>query len=367
MRSSARWLVPVAVAAAVAGGVAVSSAQAGTSPDLPASTPQKVLASVADSKVTALSGTVVTKVDVGLPSLSGIGGAPASEAGTDPAGLLTRFLTGKNTLRVWADGPTRQRAQLVDPFSELDVVRNGTDVWAYSSRENVAEHGTIPAHQDAAKGKEVTDLTPAQLADRAIAAADPTTTVTLGEPLLVAGRSAYALTLTPRTDATLVGRVVVAVDAEKGVPLQVQVFARGHAEPSIDTGFTSIDYRTPSADRFRFTPPAGAKVEKLDLPTERPAVPEPLAAAVRPTVSGTGWASVVEVPALAVRAATGQHSTASPGATGDGAAALQQLTTPAGDGGRAISTSLVSVLFTKDGRVLAGAVPVQALVAAAAK
>ena len=49
MRSSARWLVPVAVAAAVAGGVAVSSAQAGTSPDLPASTPQKVLASVAAS------------------------------------------------------------------------------------------------------------------------------------------------------------------------------------------------------------------------------------------------------------------------------------------------------------------------------
>jgi hypothetical protein len=35
------------------------------------------------------------------------------------------------------------------------------------------------------------------------------------------------------------------------------------------------------------------------------------------------------------------------------------------DGGRALSTSLVSVLVTADGRVLAGAVPVSALQSAA--
>lgn len=365
MRSSVRWLVPVTVAAAVAGGVAVSSAQAGTSPDLPQRTPQQVLASVAGSKVTALSGTLTTRVDVGLPAIPGFGGDNASNSTTDPTGLVSRFLTGKNTVRVWLDGPTKQRAQLIDPFSELDVVRNGTQVWAYSSRDNVVEHGTANEKADQhSRPNQAADLTPAQLADRAIQAADPTTSVTLGEPLLVAGRSAYALTLTPKTDATLVGRVVVAVDAEKGVPLQVQVFARGHAEPSVDTGFTSVDFATPAADRFTFTPPKGATVKAFEPPSTPSTHPD-LPKGAKPVVTGTGWASIVEVPAGAAPAlATG---VAPSGNAGQGLQAFQQLTTPAGDGGRAISTSLVSVLFTKDGRVLAGAVPVQALVAAAAK
>jgi len=398
MRSSVRWLVPVAVAATVAGGVAVSSAQAGSTPELPQRTPQQVLAAVAGSSVTALEGTVVTRADVGLPDVSALGGSGSGAAdASDPAGLLTRFLTGKNTLRVWVDGPTKQRAQLVDPFSELDVVRNGTDLWTYTSRGNAVQHGTLPAHPAARPGATpspsatgtgtAADLTPDQLAERAIAAADPTTAVTLGEPALVAGRNTYTLTLTPKTDATLVGRIVIAVDAEKGVPLRVQVFPRGKAQAAIETGFTAVDFGTPDAARFTFTPPAGATVTPLKAPTTPsgsttgPSLP----AAARPTVTGTGWASVVEIPAAAlqqlatVRAGSSgpaASSSASPDASdasgrsaaaAQGLAALDQLTTPVADGGRAISTSLVSVLLTKDGRVLAGAVPVQTLVDAAAK
>ncbi len=44
-------------------------------------------------------------------------------------------------------------------------------------------------------------------------------------------------------------------------------------------------------------------------------------------------------------------------------ALLDSLTTPV-EGGRALQTALVSVLLTDDGRVLAGAVPVDVLVAA---
>jgi len=377
MRSSLRWLVPLAVTATVAGGVAVGSAQAGNTPDLPSRTPQQVLASVAGSSVTALSGTVVTRADVGLPSISGLtGGQPA--ATTDAAGLLTRLLSGQNTLRVWADGPTRQRAQLLDPFSELDVVRNGSQVWTYASRGNLVQHATVPAHAkptQAAGGdaSALAGLTPAQLADRAIAQADPTTAVTLGTPALVAGRSTYALTLTPRTTATLVGRVVVAVDAERGVPLQVKVFARGHDTPSVETGFTSVDFGKPSADRFSFTPPKGATV--TEVPAQAGTTPQKLPAADRPTVRGTGWASIVQVPASALRdaqpaaprsSANGSSGSGQAGGQAGGLAALQQLTTPVA-GGRAISTALLSVLFTDDGRVFAGAVPVDALVAAAAK
>jgi len=79
--------------------------------------------------------------------------------------------------------------------------------------------------------------------------------------------------------------------------------------------------------------------------------------AARPKLIGTGWTSIVELPA----AATGS-ATSSPQA----AALLGQLTTPV-SGGRALRTALLTVLVTDDGRVLAGSVPLQALQDAAAR
>jgi hypothetical protein len=99
-----------------------------------------------------------------------------------------------------------------------------------------------------------------------------------------------------------------------------------------------------------------------------------------PVVHGEGWATVVEVDAAAFMAALSEHrgGTADAPAADDagGAASEQQLaeasdaldalTTPV-DGGRALQTSLLSVLLTDDGRVLAGSVPVDTLVEYAAE
>lgn len=384
MRTSPRWIVPIAVIGTIAGGVAISSAQAGSAPSLPARTPQQVLASVAGSQVTALSGTVVTRTALGLPSVSLPGGGHGGGASaTDAQGLITRFLSGRNTLRVWADGPTKQRVQLLDPFDELDVVRNGTQIWTYSARSNEVGTSTAPAEGGPGQGRKhqvapsgAADLTPAQMAERAVVAAGPTTAVTLGRPELVAGRAAYALTLTPKTDSTLVDRVVIAVDADTGVPLQVEVYARSFREPAIETGFTSVDFSRPSAATFTFTPPKGAKVTTLKdggdggerghgTATTRTA--DPADSSTRPTVTGTGWASIVEFP-VQKGGISAPPSARTPGgeqpSTGDATALFDQLTKPVA-GGRAFSSRLLSVLITDDGRVLAGSVPVPALVDAA--
>lgn len=375
MRTSGRWLVPVAVAATIAGGVAVGSAQADSAPALPQRSPEQVLAAVADARVTALSGTVVTRTDLGLPAAALPGGSGGGLSATDGQGLVTRFLTGRNTLRVWVDGPARQRVQVLDPFDELNVVRNGTQLWTYSARRNEVTKGTLPADgakSPAASGPSAaTDVTPAELARRAIAAADPTTSVTLATPGVVAGRATYSLTLTPKTERTLVDRVVIAVDAGTGVPLQVEVYARGYRLPAVESGFTSVSFTRPAAATFSFTPPKGATVTDLGSadtgtprkpPTGRPAQePGP-----RPELTGTGWAAIVELPA----ASSGKPPAAGPRSSADGdqaEALLDQLTEEVDGGGRALSTRLLSVLLTPDGRVLAGAVPVQSLVEAAAR
>jgi len=411
MRSTVRWLVPVTVATVVAGGAMINSAAAGSTPVLPVRTAQQVLEAVAGSNVTALSGTVVTNADLGLPALSQLAGGSGGSGAptTDVQGLITRFLTGANTLRVWADGPTRQRAQLLDAFDELNVVRNGDEVWTYASRQNTAQHGVLPQHKTQPPGTTASgttasgakpsgvlpsgaqDLTPAQLAQQALTAVGPTTEVTLGTPELVAGRPAYALTLTPRSTATLVDHVVIAVDAAKSVPLQVQVFARGNTKAAIESGFTAVDFSTPSAAEFTFTPPKGATVTQLGAdtsahpgssasgssapdsgaPGSQTPSSKPSGTAAKPTVTGAGWTSIVDLPSSGTF--TGLNSpgpgTAAERGSATGRSAIDllgQLTTPV-TGGRAITSSLLSVLITDDGRVFAGSVPVQALVDAAKK
>ncbi|WP_088318241.1 hypothetical protein [Kineosporia sp. R_H_3] len=400
-----RWLVPATVTAVVAGGVVVSSAAAGGAPDVPPRTAAQVLALAATSDVQALSGTVRTRADLGLPALPSLGGTgggtgggqggadggdPASGSAADPQAVLTRLLTGRTTLRVWLDGPQRQRVQLLDTFAEVAFVHDGRDVWTFDTGAARGTHYVLPdeaavralaeqrktgaGRSPAAgtPGDALTSMTPQALAELVVSRLDPTTAVTLDPPQTVAGRAAYTLVVAPRTDATLVDRAVLAVDAATGLPLRVQVFARGTSEAVLESGFADIDYARPAASRFAFTPPKGADVttrtvplpSAADLPSAkgpaaRPDGPSEGTAAQRPDVRlvGSGWAAVlVAKPSAAADAPDVAALLANP--------LVAQVTTPV-DGGRALRTALFSVLVTDDGRVLVGAVPVETLVAAA--
>jgi outer membrane lipoprotein-sorting protein len=384
--------VPATVTAVVAGGVAVTSAAAGGAPDVPARSPAQVLALAGTSSVESFSGTVRTKADLGLPDLSALsglgggatagqdGGDPGSGSAADPQAILTRFLAGTTTLRVWADGPQRQRVQLLDQFAEVALVHSGRDVWAFDTGTSRGTHWVLP-DGGAMKGAQaappaagaLTAATPEELAGQVLAKVDPTTSVTLDPAQTVAGRAAYTLVVAPRTDATLVDRAVLAVDAANGAALRVQVYARGHSDPVLETGFTDVDFARPAASRFAFTPPAGADVttKTVPLPDAKaldgahpdaaPPARGTLGDAVK--VVGTGWATVVVATPPA--GGTTPDGTALPDAADLlSNPMLAQLTTPVA-GGRALRTALFSVLLTDDGRVLAGAVPVEALVAAA--
>ncbi|GAB3578674.1 outer membrane lipoprotein carrier protein LolA [Leifsonia lichenia] len=356
-----RWLPAAVVPVAIAAGAIVAPLAAGAA-DLPSKTPDEVLSLVAASDVKAFSGTVEQSSELGLPSIpsTGPGSSAGSGSGTGDAASIIELLTGDHTAKVYVDGPAKQRVQVLDQLAERDVIRNGSDVWLYTSTGKKVTHVTLPDRSavkspdnrqpdpDATTGAATT---PSQLAQRFLTAVDPSTSVTLGDPVKVAGRDAYDLVLTPKTDATLVGSVSIAVDGTTGIPLRVQVDARGQSTPAFEVGFSDFSTATPSASVFAFTPPAGATVTEQSTS----GVGEKKAQAgtrQKPTVTGSGWDAIVSVPAGSVPA----DLTSSP--------LFAQLTT-AVDGGRAFSTTLVSVLVTDDGRVFAGAVPVSALQAAA--
>jgi outer membrane lipoprotein-sorting protein len=359
-RTWKRWIpaaaAPVVVGAVVLGGVFATSASA----DPAEKTPQQVLELAASSTVDTFSGTIEQSSNLGLPDASGLTGSTGVDSSSsDSLSSALELLTASHTLRVYVDGPDRSRVQILDDMAERDAIRNGDDLWLYDSSDDTAVHSTLPA--DASTSPEISteSLTPAELATRFLDAVDASTNVSVGDPVQVAGRSAYDLILTPDSSTTLVSSVEIAVDADTGLPLSVDVFAQGASDAAFHVAFSSLSLDAPAAELFDFAPPAATEVTEKAFPSADEAPSGDTTAPDAgthpdPAVTGTGWDTIVEVPSTADSASL----TDSP--------MLSQLTT-AVEGGHVLQTTLLTVLITDDGRVLAGAVPVESLQATAAQ
>jgi hypothetical protein len=185
-----RWAVPVAVAALLIGGGAVvgtvTAGAAGT--PLPARSAAQLVADVHASEITGLSGTVVQTSDLGIPELPSIGASPL------PGGMgssdLTALISGTHTLRLWYSGPQQIRLALLGSLGESDIIRNGPDLWIWSSTSNTATHRTLPERQPAAThGSSVTGppgtglpMSPQHAAALALRAISPSTAASTVRP-----------------------------------------------------------------------------------------------------------------------------------------------------------------------------------------
>ncbi|WP_082515869.1 LolA family protein [Cellulomonas sp. Leaf395] len=401
-----RWAVPVVAAVAV--GLAFAAPPLFASADdagLPTISPEELATQVAAAEPSPLSGTVVYTARLGLPAL------PFGEVGgADPVALLG----GSSTMRVWSDGGERSRVALLGATSEFSVVQDGPEAWTYSSTDDAVVHYSLTAadaarYDELAAQAEAGDLpvqgdlpTPEEAGRQAVGMARLTSTVTLDAQTEVAGRPAYQLVVTPTSDTTLVGRIVVAVDAETSTPLRVQVWSTSDTQtPALEIGFTDVSFTTPADSVLAFSAPAGSSTREVVVPL--PEVPAEATTATPDkelpegvTVSGTGWDTVVQASGLDVAALVAgdpsaaaslpgvdktfgsqgaadlysefvpEEGSGSPMGDLDTTALYETLTTEVPEG-RLLSSALLSVLVTDDGRVLVGAVPGATLQALAAQ
>ncbi|WP_427134461.1 LolA family protein [Pseudarthrobacter sp. S9] len=369
-----RWLPAVAVPAVIAAGVLAGSPASAGDP-LPAKTPEQVLQLIAQHRDQALSGTLEQASEIGLPELPKVG--PGADS-SDTAWL--ELLTGPHTARVYLDGPDNARVQVMDRMAERNAIRHGTELWFYNSKDNTAAHVRLPADAaDRHADHNGTMPTPDRLAATLLAKLDASTDVAVGPDVQVAGRAAYNLMLTPKSSTTLVASIAISVDGQSGLPLGVEIKARGQADPAFRIAFTSLKLEAPDASVFNFTPPPGATVKEIPVPahkSEDVRTPSDKTSkdAHRPTVTGSGWESVIGFPAgTGAPAGLGAPDQASPqqpspdqtgGSTSGAASLLQQATVPV-PGGRLLSTALVNVLILDDGRIFVGSVPLERLQSAA--
>jgi outer membrane lipoprotein-sorting protein len=354
-RRNARWLLPLGAAGAIVLGSVVVPMIAGAAPALPERSAADLLAAVTSATDQPFAGTVVETARLGLPEL------PATRGGdTSPTSLLT----GSNTAQVWYADENTFRIALVGTLAETDLVRNGPDVWLWSSDSNSAEHVVLPDEPT----KAAPDLpgratTPMHAAEQALAAVDPTTAVSVDGTAEVAGRAAYELVLRPRDNRSLVQAVRLAVDAETDVPLRVRILAKGASEPAFETGFTSVRFERPADSVFRFSPPPGAEITTkrlAGLDKAKAGAPPDEVLTEAPATIGQGWTTVVEVPAA--QAGELRQSELGSALFRD----AERVSGRFGDGALLTGT-LTSALLTDDGRLFVGALTPDTLLAAAEK
>jgi outer membrane lipoprotein-sorting protein len=371
-RPAVRWAIPAValvavIGAAGAGKMLVANASSG----LPERSPQQLLMDVAQARVDSLSGTIVQKSDLCLPKLPELDG-------TD----LNAMVTGSHTAKVWYDGPQRVRLSVQGTgVDEKDAIRNGKNVWLYDSATKSATHRTLStdaAKRPSAAPSVLPSTGPSSLpggVTQLLTRLAPSTNIGTDGTAKVAGRKAYELVITPKQHDSRVEQIRIAIDGDKHIPLRVQIFARGSADPAFEAGFTSVSFAKPDAAEFRFDPPAGttvteakpgssdhSKVAPKDRDHQRGEKGD------QPQIIGTGWTSVMVakgVDTTVPAGKTAEQKKASEAAT----KFLDSLPKVHGSwgSGRLVETKLFSVLITDDGRVLAGAVAPAQLYQAAAQ
>jgi outer membrane lipoprotein-sorting protein len=205
------------------------------------------------------------------------------------------------------------------------------------------------------------------------------TDVSVGKEHRMAGRTAYQLIAEPKAQNSLIESVVVSVDSETGMALDVKVYSIEQDTPAFQVGFESISFATPDASLFSFTPPAGTKVETLELPANLEAELESLknqyeekykvngfsesdfaakkaeleakyADQPKPEVVGEGWETVIYLPAMPKEV---------PMQMLENELFADMLTQV--PGGKVFSTPVANVLITDSGKVYAGAVTIELL------
>lgn len=391
-------------------------------PSLPAKTPAQLLTELAQAAGRPpgpFTATVQQTASLGLPELPGLSRA---------SGATSSLLDGTQSIDIWYNGPKQVRIAVPVQAGESDLRRDGSTVWLWNSKTQTATQVTLPAYiphkpgngaagaNGTSNGPQPPD-TPQSAASQLLTAIGPSTLVGVQSNVYVADRPAYQLSLAPRSSQSLVGRVLLAVDASSGIPLRVEVYGRGSAGLAYSIAYSKLAFGSPGAANFSFTPPPGAAVKKQTVPSDPAALlqglglpsgsplpgPAPSGQASKPTVIGSDWLSVVETPAdPAVAAAvqqlvTGQPGTPQSGSNGGGffgssasaapgssasanvpvgpyleplravLLATRPVSWPGGGTGRLLQTTLFSVLVTSKGQILAGAVTPSVLYADAAR
>ncbi len=266
-----------------------------------------------DAAVSAadLRADVLASADVGFTGYAESAGGLALPV-TDQLTSVADLFSDRTEMRVWWRSADDHRVDVITAAGETGIHHTATGTWTWEYERGTATIGAptplaLPAPPD---------LLPTSLGRRLLSEATDAELSRIGARR-VAGRDGLGLRLVPAEQASSVGRVDVWVDADSGLPLQVEVFEKGVGRAALDTRFLDLEVGRPSAEVTAFTPPigsfvrqarqaeivleAGRRIDPVPLPAELAGLPRRQLDGVPPGIGlygrGVTLLAVAPVPA----------------------------------------------------------------------
>ncbi|HEY5317086.1 MAG TPA: hypothetical protein VIJ20_03845, partial [Solirubrobacteraceae bacterium] len=259
--STPRLLAAIAACVAVAAGgtaIAVAATSGGPVPK------QESLAKAVHG---ALSGPQVTGITARISFTNQLISSSDLGEGSSP------LLTGSSG-RLWLSTDHQLlRIELQGSNGDAQLVVNGKSFWVYDPSSNTVYEGQLPADMTSSTKP---SSAPADKQDALPSIAKIQTELdhlskhldlSGATPGDVAGQPTYTVRVSPPHSGGLLGAAAIAFDAVRGVPLQFSVYATGNSSPVLQLSATDISYGPVAASDFSVSPPAGAKVVKINVPS----------------------------------------------------------------------------------------------------
>ena len=157
---------------------------------------------------------------------------------------VTPLLDGVTRLRIWQASPDRWRVDQLSDAGEDDTYQVGANTFDWDSGEQLLT-GIFGA--ETIRLPRAADLVPSALALRLISWAGPRAKLSLLPPRRVAGQSAAGLAVSPAGTQATIARADIWAAPGTGLPLLVEVFGRGSAQPALESQFLQAGPWKPDA------------------------------------------------------------------------------------------------------------------------
>jgi hypothetical protein len=192
-------------------------------------TPQQVITAALRSGAVAHQGLVQIDGRLGLPTLP---------VATGSAALLDE----SSRVRSWYASPTRWRTDVVTAGGQEQEVStdDGVEEWSYENDRVTDLHGTAKVHLP-----QTSDLLPPAAARSVLAWIGPTDALSALPSRRIGGLAASGVRVVTSDARTSVARVDVYVDPSSGLPLEIDVYARGSQTPVFSSSFEEVSLQAP--------------------------------------------------------------------------------------------------------------------------
>jgi hypothetical protein len=169
-------------------------------------------------------------------------------------GDMTTLLSSTTQFRAWVAAPNQWRVDQLSVFGETDTYMNGQQSVTWQSERHRV---TVSPADEGFRLPRGDDLLPPELGRRLVGAASPNQ-LTHVAPRRVAGVAAAGLRITPSSNDTTIASVDVWADPHTGLPVEVEVYAKGVTHPILTTKFLDLSQSRPGTHLVTFSPGKGA-------------------------------------------------------------------------------------------------------------